>query len=119
MEPWFNAIGSLGIGAVITLGTGFFLWKVTGWIGTEMFIPFRDKIIALAVELGAELKSMLIETRKSIGEVRDSIGEMRESIVDMRSSVKDLSDNLAQQRQLCQSHVQSIQEIGKKIDGHK
>lgn len=58
MEAWAQLAVSGGIGAVIVLGTGYGLWKGTGWTGLNIIIPVRDRLLKFFDNLDVVLPAM-------------------------------------------------------------
>ncbi len=61
----------------------FFVWKLSSWLGSQLFIPLRDAAIKHLNDVGTVMHS-----------VNDSLHQMREEMASTRAAVESHSDGV-------------------------
>lgn len=66
MVDWVQLLQTFGLAVVVLFAVGVALWKAAGWVGREIIIPIRDRIIARVLGVADKLETTLDKVSQDI-----------------------------------------------------
>lgn len=76
VEVWVNLLQTFGLAVVILLAIGVAIWKGAGWVGRELIIPLRDKLLNRLVAFFDKMDDAVERLTTTLGKVDQNVGTM-------------------------------------------